>query len=766
MLRQFLGYVQVWYPDGTKTFTGFDAEGRRVAETNQDGIVTRFGYDEAGRLVAVTNAFGISGQQIVTQYQYDEAGNQTAQIDVLNRTTLFEYDSLGRRTKRILPGTQSETFCCDRVGNLVFVTNFNQVVITNQYDVLNRLTNRSSVGGYRVSFAYSPTGQRTNMTDPSGSTSYAYDARDRLALKTMAWSNGPTASLNYLYDPNGNLTNLWSSTSNGVSLRYEYDPLNRITNVLDNGAVAAGYGFYTNGNLRSVRYANGITNLYQYDALNRLTNLVWKNGSTDIANFAYQLGPAGNRTNLVECLDGSWRTNQWQYDSLYRLKNETISGLGNLGYGYDPVGNRTNRFGSGTVTNALPAVTNSFNANDWLADDCYDDNGNTTSSDGKTYQYDALDHIINVNTGAIVIAYDGDGNRVTKTVGSVTTDYLVDDRNPSGYAQVLEEWTNTTGTASLSRVYAYGLALISQRQVGSGAVHFYGQDGHGSVRFLADSTGSIANTYAYDAYGTLIASTGSIPNNYLYCGEQFDPDLGLYYLRARYFNPQTGRFWTIDSYEGDPESPLSLHKYLYCASDPVGCVDHSGRNLIDIMGRIYVTASIAAANLTAIAGPHAEAVAFLTILSAYQGVQVLSTGCDPETGERADVVDYAFAVASVLPEAGTIRKPLSTPVKKLYRDEARLLWDRLSKVKREITDRIHHRIPLEWSHIFPRLKTSRVANLQKASYTIHKKINKMWINFKTALDGRQPTAKEVADQAKLVDEKFGDKIENLREASK
>src|SRR5208337_2481244 len=65
---------------------------------------------------------------------------------------------------------------------------------------------------------------------------------------------------------------------------------------------------------------------------------------------------------------------------------------------------------------------------------------------------------------------------------------------------------------------------------------------------------------------------------YLYCGEQFDPDLGFYYLRARYLNPNSGRFWTMDTYEGDQEEPLSLHKYLYGADNPVNNIDPSGHD--------------------------------------------------------------------------------------------------------------------------------------------------------------------------------------------
>jgi RHS repeat-associated protein len=180
---------------------------------------------------------------------------------------------------------------------------------------------------------------------------------------------------------------------------------------------------------------------------------------------------------------------------------------------------------------------------------------------------------------AITIVYDGDGNRVKKTVNGVTTWYLVDDRNPSGYAQVLEEYTGTT----LSRVYNYGMALVSQRQVASGTVNYYGTDGHGSTRFLLNTSSGITDTYAYDAYGILIASTGNTPNNYRYTGQQWDADLGMYYLRARYLNPQTGRFWTMDSYEGDGESPLSLHKFLYCQNNSVNRIDPSGNKTVVVV---------------------------------------------------------------------------------------------------------------------------------------------------------------------------------------
>jgi hypothetical protein len=133
-----------------------------------------------------------------------------------------------------MPGGQTEYWGYDPVGNEIRHTNFNTVVITNNFNVINWLTNRSSIGGYSISFGYSPTGVRTNMVDMSGTTSYDLDVRDRLKKKTASWSGGPVISLSYTNDPNGNVTDIVSSSTNGVALHYDLDALNRVTNVLAN----------------------------------------------------------------------------------------------------------------------------------------------------------------------------------------------------------------------------------------------------------------------------------------------------------------------------------------------------------------------------------------------------------------------------------------------------------------------------------------------------------------------------------------------------
>lgn len=97
------------------------------------------------------------------------------------------------------------------------------------------------------------------------------------------------------------------------------------------------------------------------------------------------------------------------------------------------------------------------------------------------------------------------------------------------------------------------------------------------MRQLTNSAATITDTYDYDPFGNKINSTGTTPNNYLYRGEQWDADLGLYYLSARYYNTMTGRFMSRDPEDGIPPDPVSLHRNLYAADDPINRIDPTGR---------------------------------------------------------------------------------------------------------------------------------------------------------------------------------------------
>jgi RHS repeat-associated protein len=377
--------------------------------------------------------------------------------------------------------------------------------------------------------------------------------------------------------------------NSGASMSYAYDADNRLASVTD-GAGTTNYAYDPVGNLSGVTYPNGVSTSYTYNQLNRLTNMQSTCGTAvpgcgsagiPIASYTYTLGAGGNRLSVVEL---SGRTVSYGYDDLYRLTNEAISGAsaqnGAIAYQYDPVGNRKQL--SSTVA-AIPSGLMNYDANDRLGTDVYDNNGNTINNGGIGNVYDFENHL--VQHGNVTIVYDGDGNRVSETVAGVTTNYLVADVNPTGYAQVIDEIPNhLPGTGAVSnRSYAYGLERISQRPTANGQKpSFYGYDGHGSVRYLMDPTGAITDTYDYDAFGNLINQTGTTPNNYLFAGEQFDPALGIYYNRARYYDERQGRFWSMDDYEGDQNDPVSLHKYLYAGANPVDRHDPNGNLFEDI----------------------------------------------------------------------------------------------------------------------------------------------------------------------------------------
>jgi RHS repeat-associated protein len=249
------------------------------------------------------------------------------------------------------------------------------------------------------------------------------------------------------------------------------------------------------------------------------------------------------------------------------------------------VGNRSSAVSS---LSPVPPGNWTYNADDEVSSESYDLNGNTTqTANGNQYTYDSENHMLSMANGSTLVnmIYDAFGNRVAKTVTNLatrvssTTQYLVDGLNPTGYPQVMEELSGPIGAGAVARSYTYGLQRISQNQIIQGAwtPSFYGYD-DGNARQLTNSVGQVTDEYEYDAYGNSFTKSGTTPNNYLYRGEQYDPDLGLYYLRARYYNPATGRFLSRDPEAGQANDPRTLHKYLYAGGDPVNAVDPTGRD--------------------------------------------------------------------------------------------------------------------------------------------------------------------------------------------
>ena len=109
-----------------------------------------------------------------------------------------------------------------------------------------------------------------------------------------------------------------------------------------------------------------------------------------------------------------------------------------------------------------------------------------------------------------------------------------------------------------------------------GRIWYYIYDGHGNTRLLTNAAGTVTDRYAYDACGNLLKKEGDTENDFLYTGEQYNANTGLYYLRARYMDPSTGTFISMDSYPGSLYDLVSLHRYLYANANPVKYTDPTG----------------------------------------------------------------------------------------------------------------------------------------------------------------------------------------------
>ncbi len=577
----------------------YDGPGNLISVTDQAGNEVQYNYDAANQLISTFRPTVPTRLPTPPSYGYDTNGNPIVLTDANEHTTATSFDLLGEVTAKTLPdGTLTETRLYDQNGNLTSLTHFNGVTTTYTYDTLNRLLSRSTPSETTVSFTYTPTGKRNSMTDASGTTNYSYDTMDRLTAKAT-----PEGTLGYTYDTAGHVASIASSNTNGASMSYTYDSLDRLHTVVDgrlsSGSNTTTYTYDTASNVGTVTAPNGVESTFTYDTLNRVTDV-----SSAVSGYSYSYGPTGTRTATTE-LNG--RTVQWTYDGIYRLTGETVtddpaSKNGAVGYTLDPVGNRLSA--SSTISGLAP-ISGSFNPDDELASETYDSNGNVTATGGKTFAYNSQNQLVSMDSGAVTMVYDGDGNRVAKTVGGVTTHYLVDDLNPTGYAQVIDELTGS----SVSRQYTYGLQRISQNQVisSSWTPSFYIYDGGGTVRKLTSISGSVTDTYEYDAFGNLLTPMGSTPNEMLFQGEQYDSDLGLYYLRARFYNPLTGRFMGRDPGPGDDADnddddsddsadaedvgvtdsegrdltdPKNLHAYIYANGDPVNYGDPTGQGAV------------------------------------------------------------------------------------------------------------------------------------------------------------------------------------------
>ncbi|HEX3745808.1 MAG TPA: RHS repeat-associated core domain-containing protein [Bryobacteraceae bacterium] len=547
---------------GHQTQSAYDAVGNLLTVIDANGNPTAYQYDNVNNLVLVTDALGNK-----TSYGYDADNNRTSFTNANGNTTTYVYNSLNRRTKITDPLGLFSSYSYDAAGNVVSMRDANGKTSSFTYDVLNRPAAQTYADGNVISYAYDVNGNRTSMQDSHGTTVYTYDVLNRLAQV----ASGGGSLVKYSYDGVGHRTAL--TYPDGRVVGYTYDAASRLSQVTDWVGRKTTYSYDAAGNRVAVAIGNGASSSYSYDNSNRLLAIVNRGAGKVLTSFSYGLDSAGNRTQLVDVSGG---LTQYRYDGLNRLISWTTPSSQVTSYVYDAIGNRVSMTSSAGVTaytydvgdRILAAGTSSFT---------YDGNGNrltkTTGATTINYSFDTLNRLIAVSGGGVATQYgwDGDGNRVSQQVGSAAYQYSLDVARRN--VAVLNE-NGPDGNID----FQYGHALLSGSS--SSLEQFYQFDGVGSTSDVTDGTDSLKASYAYDPWGKLLNPIDALgtKDKFKFTGEALDPQTGLYYLRARFYDPTVGRFISRDRLSGVARIPATANRYSYALNNPLALTDRSGRS--------------------------------------------------------------------------------------------------------------------------------------------------------------------------------------------
>lgn len=359
---------------------------------------------------------------------------------------------------------------------------------------------------------------------------------------------------------------------------YTYDNAERMSTVTDWLSKQTTYDYDRTGRLITTSFPTGVSEARTYNDANQLRRIVSTKSGSTLSGYTYTLDNAGNRTAVQ---DGSG-TKSYTFDNLYRLTQVTYTDSTSQYYCYDRVGNRTatvSGCGSASytytngdrMTRGNPGGTTYYYAYDNNGNQCrrYTSSISTCSiSADDIYTWDYENRLTGAKWGGTNVSYTyrADSLRASKAInGGATTNYTWD--VGTGLPVILQDSNYT---------YVYGLGLISQTD-GSGNQTYMLPDGTKSNEVLTDSSGNSANTYKYDVFGGVRNTPGSSPKtDFRYAAEQFDDTLGLIYLRARYYDPATGRFLSKDPAGGKLSSPITQNKYVYAGANPVNGGDPTG----------------------------------------------------------------------------------------------------------------------------------------------------------------------------------------------
>ena len=595
---QYVQYVYDVQGNKVRQFTGMTSPlTLTVSEVASDTKVEDiFAY--AGKTYALTIKGKKKSDDIrETKYEYDGKNQLIAYIDPEGRKETYTYDSNSNVTKTV-----------DKNGNTQKKT----------YDYQNRLTEliakeKKTGKETKHTYTYNAYGEVATQDD----TTFTYDdVSGQVTKETTKLTKNRDVVKNYSYDSAGNKAAFAVKVGDDtkLSLQYTYDGESKLTAVTDEkGNKVVGYDYDVDGNLSKRTVAgNGMTTTYANDYQNRLTSLKNQTGSAGvISEYGSEYlvnGQKSKETATVQEQNGkkSTKTSAYTYDLLGRITKEKKTGSEDISYTYDSnnnrkemtVGNkvtaykynkndellRTDTLNTDTEEDSVVIYKNDKNGNQLATVNRYEipsekkDNsyvdidvtlGDNRLNENVVNHYNALNQLTQTLTKnyKVSFTYDAEGLRTSKTVNGEKTVFVWD-----GDQLVME----LSEGGKVKKRYIRGNDLVYADKGKDTEKQYYVTDPHGNVVQLTDESGAVIKTYEYDSFGNEVNPDRKDENPFRYCGEYYDKETEEVYLRARYYQPEAGRFLTRDTYTGEEDEPTTLHLYTYCENDGINQIDPSG----------------------------------------------------------------------------------------------------------------------------------------------------------------------------------------------
>ena len=614
--------------ESIKTSATYDTTGSFLTDvTDTRGNTTSFAYTtNKGLLSSVTNAKGTT-----TSYTYNTNNDRLMSVSSSGATVSYTYTTSGALSSIIHNGF-TYSFSYNSFGRLTSVSVAGRTLISHTYGPNNGNLLTSTYGnGSTIAYAYDNYDRLISKTYNGTTTStITYDAKGNI-YKTYDGFTGITTT--FTYDLIGRP--LVAESSNGLKIWTEYDDKNRVQNSyisFDGGATSKKttilYGTGTSGQNKSMIYGLSINNIqkvkYEYDPLCRLTqssvgtSLNYKttyryvenpdkttttllagikNGSAAEITYTYD-----NTGNITQIKEGATLKKSYEYDALGQLIRENDADANKTyTYTYDNAGNiltkSTYAYTTGTLGTVQQCTVYGYDATfkDLLVSTktysgdpatapltsqkvfVTDTIGNPTTYGGMTLTWQMGRRLATISGSGVSVSYSYNdaGIRTSKTVGGVTTSYVLSGTSilkQTKGAEVIEFFYDTKGEA-------FGFTL-------NGTEYWYVRNGQRDIIGIVNNAGTVVVSYTYDAWGNPIATTGSLAatvgaaNPLRYRGYYYDVETGWYYLNSRYYDPAIGRFINADVYVSTGQGVLGTNMFAYCLNNPANRSDSNGNKSI------------------------------------------------------------------------------------------------------------------------------------------------------------------------------------------